>query len=184
QEVNMRIVGVLCGKDLPPHLRQPYKKQYLQQYVQLTGFSCLSWKDVISGLNIIHQHMSRMFKDGVMHDWLASEFQEHVALDISSQYFTQKKSVNSSSSIPFNAQVDPKGILTKLIDDGWIHTADNTVGYYQTTETGNEKCIKANPAMFRIGDIVEADVGFIAIPQDGHYRMGLVLRELTLVNSS
>ncbi|TFK53518.1 hypothetical protein OE88DRAFT_1611284, partial [Heliocybe sulcata] len=188
-EFNLRVVGILCAKDLPPQLepliRKAYKKQFLNQSIQITGLSDETFKNAMQGIAIIHRHMSRSFKDGAMQSWAPSDFDGHPAIDVTTRFFNHSKAPGGTISIPFDTNIDPKGILSKLVDDKWVHTPDNTVDYCQFIQKEDEKFkyIKCNPAIFRIGDIVEVEVGFIAIPiASSQVRLGLVLRSLTALD--
>jgi hypothetical protein len=45
--------------------------------------------------------------------------------------------------------------------------------------------VKAKPALFRVGDIVEAQVSFVVIPlKDNKYKMVITLRALAILDAS
>ncbi|TFK48422.1 hypothetical protein OE88DRAFT_1647017 [Heliocybe sulcata] len=163
-----------------------HKKQYLKQSVQLTGLSTETWESVTEGISIIHRHMSRSFKDGMMLPWMHSEYQGYTCMDIPCRYFTAQRHLDPSSGIAFDKQVDPRGVLTRLQDDTWFHTADNVVNYYSVTEIGDQNAMytRVNPAIFRIGDIVEVELAFMAIPTGDSCKLGLLLRAVALLDCS
>ncbi|TFK51926.1 hypothetical protein OE88DRAFT_1612848, partial [Heliocybe sulcata] len=189
EEFNLRVVGILQAKDLPPQIepinfRQAYQKQYLAQSITISGLSAEIFSKALKGITVIHRHMSRFFKDGAMQAWAPSDLQGHPAINIKSRYFSSTRDLGNPSSIPFDKRLDPNGILTNLVDDKWVHTQDNVVDYCQAKETedGSIRYVKCDPSIFRIGDIVEVDIGFIAIPiSSNQMRMGLVLRSLTVL---
>ncbi|TFK45248.1 hypothetical protein OE88DRAFT_1640182, partial [Heliocybe sulcata] len=192
EEFNLRAVGMLCAKDLPPQLepinfKHAYKKQFLTQSVKISGLSSEPFQRILQGIAVIHQHMSRSFKDGTMQDWTPSEFQGHPTIDVASRYFTPTRDLGISLRVPFDSHVDLKKILTKLVDDKWVHTPDNVVEYCQVirNEGGKLKYVNCDPAVFRIGDIVEVDIGFIAIPiASNQVRLSLMLCSLSLLDAT
>ncbi|TFK45200.1 hypothetical protein OE88DRAFT_1611020, partial [Heliocybe sulcata] len=197
KEIVLHVNGVLCGKDLPPQLEdlrfrpnQTFHKGYLKQSVRLTGYSHPTFQAALDGLSAIANHISRSFKEGVLVPWSPSEFDGHPTIEIGNNFFAARKFVPTEPDVPFDAKVDPRGILAQLKDAQYIHTEDNRVTFWELQEDPASAIVldticrysSADPAIFRDGDIVEAEFSIFAIPQNRRYRVALVLRLLTLVD--
>ena len=72
-------------------------------------------------------------------EWTPTEFESHPSLDFVNRYFSSRKHVKTEGHIPFDAKVDPQGILARLRDDEFIHTTDNTVRYFELIEEKSDK---------------------------------------------
>ncbi|KAF8810962.1 hypothetical protein BYT27DRAFT_7336378 [Phlegmacium glaucopus] len=88
---------------------------------------------------------------------------------------------------PISPLVDPRGILEKLTKEGFLHGEENEVHYYQVhkNDAGGKTSVETvNPQIFRIGDIVEAQVSFIVVPlKDNKHKMIVVLRLIALLDT-
>ncbi|KZT23147.1 hypothetical protein NEOLEDRAFT_1070042, partial [Neolentinus lepideus HHB14362 ss-1] len=192
EEMILRVQGVISAMDLPPHHsacsirpKQNFKKGFLQQSVQLTGYSNPEFQKNIDGLNLIARHIGRSFKEGVLLKWEPIDGDVRPTLSIMNKYFTSTRFTQKNNTVPFDKVVDPRGILTKLQDEKFIHTEDNQVTYYKVivADNGRLQYTNMDPAAFRTGDIAEVEFSIIAVPQQERYRMGLVLRSITLLDA-
>ena len=108
--------------------------------------------------------------------------------------------------VPIPPLIDPRGILEGLKKDEFLHGEENQVYYYRVHEstlratkryemhipdnrsqmlTETKSVETVNPQIFRVGDIVEAQVSFIAVPlKDRKYKMIVVLRSIALLNAN
>ena len=110
--------------------------------------------------------------------------------------------------VPISPSIDPRGILENLKNLGeFIHGEENAVYYYQVREnasgsrkryeihtprwvqitalTKKESMEAVNPQIFRVRDIVEAQVSFIAVPlKDKKHKMIVVLRSIALLDAT
>ncbi|KZT21441.1 hypothetical protein NEOLEDRAFT_1181765 [Neolentinus lepideus HHB14362 ss-1] len=134
---------------------------------------------------MIARHVGRSFKDGVLIQWEPIDADVRPTLSVGNKFFTSTRFTNRNNAIPFDKVVDPRGILEKLQDENFIHTDDNKVTYYKVIvdETGKLQYITMDPAAFRTGDIAEVEFSIITVPQKERYRMGLVLRSITLLDA-
>ncbi|EPQ50468.1 hypothetical protein GLOTRDRAFT_50439, partial [Gloeophyllum trabeum ATCC 11539] len=194
EEVILRIQGILSAKDLPPQIEPIYirpnqnrRKAYLRQSIRLTGFSSQTFQRNVDAVQYLSRHVSRFFKEGIVSEWQPSNTDGHPTLEISNRYFSARKHNQADIDVPFSDLVDPEGILRKLSDDRWVHTDDNDVTYYRVVEEeGKLTYLNADPAIFRPGDIVEAETSVLVLPQNGQsgrFRVALVLRSLTLMDA-
>ncbi|KAF8341083.1 hypothetical protein F5887DRAFT_919193 [Amanita rubescens] len=68
--------------------------------------------------------------------------------------------MSNSKSVPFNSDIDPKGILTRAAGTNFIHAEQNVVSYYECSvaSTGNTSYKEITPVKFCVGDLVEAQL--------------------------
>ncbi|PPR00611.1 hypothetical protein CVT24_005493 [Panaeolus cyanescens] len=200
EEVNVRIVGVLCHKDLPPfraqteHLKLSEKSR-LRQHVKLTG---LGLPEFEQGWDIVMQIQNKF--DSVMRERSTGRdeletlegmrWDGNLVVDLHNRYFTYRSRAGAEKDIPFTPDVDPIHVLEDAKGADLVHLTDNSVHYLRkkTGEKGEVKYVKFPPQNFKSGDIVEATYSFVAFPQTGQgkvikYRLRMVLRALTLMSS-
>jgi hypothetical protein len=125
--------------------------------------------------------------------------------EASNRYFTSKRDAPDMVPVPIPPSIDPHGILENLKKGGFIYGEENEVYYYrahETTSSGTKryeiyipkdtalmkepKSVETvNPQIFRVGDIVEAQVSFIVVPlKDKKYKMIVVLRSIALLDAT
>ncbi|KZT22249.1 hypothetical protein NEOLEDRAFT_1181126 [Neolentinus lepideus HHB14362 ss-1] len=138
EEMILHVQGVISAMDLPPQLdailirpNQNFRKGFLHQSVQLTGYSNPEFQKNIDGLHLIERHIGRSFKEGVLIKWEPIDGDVHPTLSITNKFYTSTRFAERKNTIPFDKVVDPRGILTKLQDEKFIHTEDNKVTYYK-----------------------------------------------------
>ncbi|KAF8231810.1 hypothetical protein L208DRAFT_1467313, partial [Tricholoma matsutake] len=103
------------------------------------------------------------------------------SLEVSNCYFTPAKLGLRLESIPFQENIDPSGLLTKMLASlgaQCTHTEDNEVEF--------EVC---HPQSFRQGDIVELQLSFVVVPlkedstKGKQYKMLVVLQSMALLDT-
>ena len=114
------------------------KYKYLRQGVSITGFDTPTFARAISAAQEIYGKFDRQFADGTLLSW-ATSHQDHekvVCLDVANRYFTPKQNTRGLLSIPFQEEVDPRGVLVNMATGdtvhSYIHTDDNQVQYFTT----------------------------------------------------
>jgi len=60
------------------------------------------------------------------------------SIEFGTRYFTSRRDDPLSAATPFNHAVDPKGILTSMIADGYFHGEDNKVLYYRLVPSSGD----------------------------------------------
>ncbi|KAJ8695785.1 hypothetical protein PTI98_005712 [Pleurotus ostreatus] len=58
------------------------------------------------------------------------EDSEHLTIMASNRFFTPAKQSTGLEVVDINAEIDPRGILSKVDHTKFLHTEDNTVEYY------------------------------------------------------
>jgi hypothetical protein len=179
------------------------RHRFLKQGLMVTGAGTPTFDDAIKSAHDIYGQFCRSFAEGKIENWNTSTYSEYHALDLSNRYLTPKKDAPSMAHIPFQKSVDPHGYLEGLVGTDYVHGEENEVEYYslRIDSEGKRYVIKtpynasthriensynrATPQMFRLGDIVEAQMSFIAIPLRGQtFKMITVLHSIALIDST
>ncbi|PPR07295.1 hypothetical protein CVT24_007357 [Panaeolus cyanescens] len=202
EEVNVRVVGIICRKDLPPfrsfteHLKLS-EKHRLRQHVKLTGLGLDEFHEGFARVGevakVFDARMRRMESGNrydVLQDMETATWEGNPVLDLHNRYFSYRTQVPDEKDLPFSQDVDPNHALEDAKGNELVHVGDNVVVYLKkrTTTEGEIKYTKTTPDNFHIGDIVEATMSFVAFPHGppgkiGSHRLKLVLRALALVNT-
>jgi hypothetical protein len=66
-----------------------------------------------------------------MEPFAPSTSPSYPSIEFGTRYFTSRRDDPLGAATPFDHAVDPKGILTSMIADGYFHSADNKVLYYR-----------------------------------------------------
>ena len=126
--------------------------------------------------------------------------------EASNRYFTPKCDAPDMEPVPISPLIDPRGILENLKKETFLHGEENQVYYYQAQESASrgtkrykahifegrshadeqmQSMEAANPQIFRVGDIVEAQVSFIVVPiKANKHKMIVVLRSVALLDGT
>lgn len=78
----------------------------------------------------IHGKLSREFPEHTLEEFKTDNFLTYPAINFATRYFTSLRDDPYTTSVPFPSSVDPKGILSSMQTDIYIHAADNQVLYY------------------------------------------------------
>jgi hypothetical protein len=63
--------------------------------------------------------------------WTPGKFRSWPTISAFTSYFSPGYISGGEEIVPFHSDVDPYGILAKIDQSHFRHTADNEVGYYQ-----------------------------------------------------
>ncbi|EIM85433.1 uncharacterized protein STEHIDRAFT_112011 [Stereum hirsutum FP-91666 SS1] len=144
---------------------------------------------------IIHQKMSASYKEGTLKAWdiINAVDSNMTSKEYSNHYFTPIQHANGEPSIPFASNVDPHHHLTRAATSNMVHLPANEVGYYQyipmhRRKTENDcKFICFNPAQFRAGQIVQAQIAFKTVPSGGktpQHRLICQLKSIAMLDNA
>ncbi|KAF8236765.1 hypothetical protein L208DRAFT_1250718 [Tricholoma matsutake] len=177
EEVIFTIQGIIKAKDLPPVMAKPrsYRYKYLHQSITLTGLGSPTFSSALSAVKTIYDCFDRQFEEHTLDPWTESEVADGIpeSIDLSNRYFTPATEAGGMKDTPFLPGIDPKGILQSMGQGdrtlSFVHTKDNQVHYFSTCRLneGARKYENCEPQMFWAGDIVQAQVSFVAIPVKG-----------------
>ncbi|KAF8873003.1 hypothetical protein BD779DRAFT_1452340, partial [Infundibulicybe gibba] len=190
EEAVFTIQGVLVVKDLPPIQEKPpqatTRYRYLRQGITITGLGSPTFEYAINAAVDISRMFDRQFPEGKMEPWTAPTTDEgQSCIELSNRYFTPKRDAPRMIHIPFPESVDPHGILERMTKGEYIHGEENVVEYYTCSRegSGEERFQAAKPHVFRIGDLVEAQVSFAVVPlKGGKCKMLCILRSIALLD--
>ncbi|KAJ3493814.1 hypothetical protein NLJ89_g10931 [Agrocybe chaxingu] len=190
EEVVATMQGILFKKDLPPFTNKISQRgayaRYLRQSVTLVGFDTPSFNSAVHAITQIHGLFARSVgTENLEQCGMVSHSEDHSCVETSNRYFTPKKDVTSCTSIQFSPDVDPHGYLAEAAGPNLFHGEDNEVYYYERTidRSGKDyKFIPTRPGKFQVGDIVEVQTSFIAVPlRDNKFKTSMILRSITLL---
>jgi len=99
--------------------------------VTLSGLGGKSFNLAIEAVLAVQSMLCRQFPDDSLEEWRPNLFMDSPTLVISNRYFSERRRCPHGDSIPFHPDVDPKGILWKMIGEKLLHTQENHVDYYQ-----------------------------------------------------
>ncbi|KAF9464695.1 hypothetical protein BDZ94DRAFT_1161583, partial [Collybia nuda] len=90
--------------------------------------------------------------------------------------------------IPFKKCVDPQNTLQyAAMGSAFVHTTENEVEYFVLNigNGGSKQFKPMDPALFHIGDIVEAQISFFIVPfkSNYHFKMIHILQAITLLDA-
>ena len=104
-----------------------------------------------------------------------------------------------------SVDINPYGYLAKATGTALCHTKENTVLYFERQgsndndyrlsnsyheenyhlHTFQHRYMPVKPVIFEVGDIVELQASFMAVPlKQGKFKSVMVLRGITLINST
>ncbi|KAF8225957.1 hypothetical protein L208DRAFT_1304319, partial [Tricholoma matsutake] len=86
------------------------------QAVSITSLNMAAFARAVSAAQEIYGKFDQQFADGTMMLWATSDVDQGQAecLDIANCYFTPKQSIHGLSSIAFQKEVDPHGVLVNM----------------------------------------------------------------------
>ncbi|KAJ8494495.1 hypothetical protein ONZ45_g13209 [Pleurotus djamor] len=187
-ELNVRIVGALIWKDLPPFYSSDKtadlmrKRAHLRQSVSLTGFNTPNFLAALSQIQSLSKLASRNYKEGSFDTPKPEVRLGHRVINASTRYLTSLAVDYSSQHLPFDHSTDPDGLLESLRGTDFVHSQDNIVSYLFRDLSGGPggpiRVTEMEPVSFRIGDIVELLLSFNV----GHYMSGQQWRHKLFIN--
>ncbi|KAF8969131.1 hypothetical protein BDZ97DRAFT_1915494 [Flammula alnicola] len=186
EEVVASFQGILCKKDIAPYNEKNIpsgKVKYLRQSTTLTAFGNPVFDKSIENIAAIYAIFKRAIGDNLVEGAVCSTYEDFSAIDVANRYFTPRGGAATEEIRPLTAEVDPKGYLAKAAGSTYVHTEENKVYYFE--KTGNEQSgtgfRATGPQIFQVGDIVEVQVSFIAIPmRDNKWKISTILRSISL----
>ncbi|KAH7906420.1 hypothetical protein BJ138DRAFT_1221961 [Hygrophoropsis aurantiaca] len=184
EEAVLYMQGIIVDVDLPPVKFRPRPQQvrHIRQSVTLCGLGQKAFGEAMSNLYGLHTLLSRRVPPGSLERWQPAEHQGFLAAELQNRYFTLRKFSGGMAKYPFDSFSDPRGYLEDCTTHELYHTEENHVDYFTVAAAGSDA---ADPASFRVGDIVEASFSVIMAPIGPEkYKMLLVLRSVAHVDSS
>ncbi|KAI0038992.1 hypothetical protein FA95DRAFT_1457206, partial [Auriscalpium vulgare] len=164
--------GLLMDKDLPPITDKSQlngRPLMAKQTVSLAGLESPLFNSALGAILAVHGQMSSLFAEGELQEWLPSRDDDQVTLELSNRYVTRKEYAQGQLSVPFLRGVDPSGVIHDETSREGVHTTDNQVSYYERLTTAGDgfEYKEVEPAVFRIGQIVEVQFALGSVPLAG-----------------
>ncbi|KAJ7202998.1 hypothetical protein C8J57DRAFT_1732012 [Mycena rebaudengoi] len=192
RELTVRLQGILINCDLVPtghilNCTPPGKEMFLAHRVKLGGFGAPAFSQSLEKVQEIFDMFAACFPNEKMVPWREAECGSEV-LTASTRLFTVRADAPNKEDTVFDEGIDITGRLAGLKGNTLLHLDDNKVAYLKVIMEDAERKIRyipATPAMFRVGDIVEAEVYFVAVQRkNGEIVMTIRLQGLTLLDSN
>ncbi|KAJ7631399.1 hypothetical protein DFH06DRAFT_1337810 [Mycena polygramma] len=168
-EVVMRLQGILTKNNLVPKNVASCpraKAQFLSQHAEICGLGTDTFKDAMEKVGTINDLFAQQLA-GVeiipMGDRVGDTAD---AFASSNRIFTSKVDVPTEQDNDFQPGVDPMKLLEKMKSGELIHAPDNIVTYFKRTKADGNQAFTYEefiPGGFKIGDIVEMQVCFVAM---------------------
>ncbi|PBK92318.1 hypothetical protein ARMGADRAFT_1031192 [Armillaria gallica] len=180
EEMVFMMTGAIFAMDLPPITKETRMLKKKMRFL-----SSKSFDDAVSTIKVMQVMGEQEFKEGELKKWKPVAVRGFETVDLSNQYFRPRNSSNEDKGIPIAPDVDPSGILGRIVMRKWIHTEDNIVCYYReiVDEGGKKRYVEAKLQIFRVGDIVKAQCFMVFIKtNEDTARMKVILRALALIN--
>jgi hypothetical protein len=108
----------------------------MRQAISLTGLDTHKFKCAMEGVLAIHSLFAKE-TGGVntILPWQPGYYQGHPTIETANRYFTSTSTPTDSLPAPFHPQVDLKGILSAIVNEGqFMHTLNNHVRYVERVE--------------------------------------------------
>ncbi|KAF8575675.1 hypothetical protein K439DRAFT_1623415 [Ramaria rubella] len=159
------------------------------QYVTITGLDNISFLNSVRVIYALHDLLGKHFKDGAVDEWTSSTYHNKPSVSFSSRYLSPKA---HGDAVSINKLVDPLGLFDNC-DDQLVHNNSNVVNYYRCTldttiedESGQFIYECVDPAIFRLGHIVELQVAFYLCPSKAkaHWFFSLTICSISLIDNS
>ncbi|KAI0311293.1 hypothetical protein OF83DRAFT_1029255, partial [Amylostereum chailletii] len=181
--------GLVAALDLPPitHKSQLMPKPaWAKQSISIIILGTPSFDKAVEGQMLIHDQLSTAYRPGCFEEWSPSHYGPFFALKFSNRYVTRSSSVRGQPAIPFTQQVDPNGVMADILSSAGTHLDDNRVQYFHRDPTSEDGFVAEDPALFRIGQIIELQVLFTSVPlwgRKGMFRMTTKLRAIAILDT-
>ncbi|KAJ6581758.1 hypothetical protein B0H19DRAFT_1061274 [Mycena capillaripes] len=188
-EVVFRLQGIVTKNELVPrngNKCSARKAIFLNQHVEICGVKTATFEACVRMLQSIHQKFFQQIAGVPIATMVAREGPDGPYFAASNRLFTSRSDVPNEQDNVFEDGVDSVGQLAKLKGTELIHAPDNIVKYYRISKSSKlaGKYLKEIPGAFKVGDLVEMQVSFVAIISNKMIKVTNRLQALTLVDDS
>ncbi|KAJ7137599.1 hypothetical protein C8R43DRAFT_955509 [Mycena crocata] len=191
-EIVFRVQGVITKSNLIPKnvIACPQKKVvFITQQVDICGLDSAAFQTAMIKTEEINERFEEHFGGQTIVKIAMPSSSFGPTFNASNRLFTSKNDAPTEQDNPFLFGVDPLGALAKVKGSDLIHAPENMVRYFkwQKPEDANEnsKYPESVPGAFKVGDLVEMQISFVALL--GHHKDVRVLSRLqaiTLLDNS
>ncbi|KAJ7822233.1 hypothetical protein B0H13DRAFT_2376771 [Mycena leptocephala] len=189
EEAMFRVQGILTENKLVPRdLPPPGSRQirYLAQHAELCGLETETFAIAKAKIAEIKQRFAEHLCNAVFQ--IASEKVGPFGSTVTAtnRFFTCKRDAPTEQDGEFEDGVDPMGVLSRLKTEDLIHAAENRVKYFKLIigdENTKPQYVQTGPGSFKVGDVVEMQMSFIAIKMNnGRIKITHRLQALSLLS--
>ncbi|KAJ7626518.1 hypothetical protein DFH06DRAFT_1141829 [Mycena polygramma] len=190
-EVIFRVQGILLKNNLTPKNTAtcpPRKIPFICQHLEISGLKSETFRLAIAQIEEVNQQFHEHFSGSTVLDLARPVSSLGPGLGASNRLFTMKADAPTEQDTEFVDGLDPTGSLEKLKTRDLIHAPENMVSYFRynaSAEAGEVSYERAVPGAFKVGDIVELQMCFVAI-QTAHFEIKVTtrLQAVTLLDGS
>ncbi|KAK0436155.1 hypothetical protein EV421DRAFT_1687174, partial [Armillaria borealis] len=159
----------------------------LLQKLTITGLGASSFTEAMAAMHEVSLTAEREFKQGTLEQWAPTMFHGFEVMESMNRYFKRVREGDEEEALTIVRDIDPKGMLQRLVQLDLAHTEENVVHYFsgKVDGEGKRRYIPAKPQLFRIGDIIEMQVTLESGSRKGEkmtHRMKLILRAIVLLD--
>jgi hypothetical protein len=102
--------------------------------LSITGLSTATFKAASDNISKLYALFSRSVAQSKLQSCTTvSSFQNHASMELYNRYFTPRKNGLHGVEKSFSPDIDPTGVLTKLIGTSFYHGEENEVAYFEKT---------------------------------------------------
>ncbi|KAJ7617677.1 hypothetical protein DFH06DRAFT_1145103 [Mycena polygramma] len=202
-EVIFRMQGVVSKNELVPRSihRQGYyllewsathklrctsaKAIFLSQHIEICGLKTKSFEDAVKNLFNIHQKFAQHIAGVPFSDLVTRDSPDGPYLSANNRIFTHRSDAPTEQDNLFEEGLDAVGRLAKLKGTDLIHAPENIVKYFRiSTGTDGGHYVREVPGAFKVGDLVEIQLSFVAMMSHKTVKVTNRLQALTLLDES
>ncbi|KAF7326541.1 hypothetical protein MVEN_02607200 [Mycena venus] len=159
------------------------KAIFLSQHIEISGLRTETFEDCMRKLTYVREKFGQQVAGVPMANLIVREGSNGSCFSATNHIFSRRSDVPTEQDNEFQDGVDSIGRLAKLKGTELIHAPENIVKYYRVSKDNRrEHYAKEIPGAFKAGDIVEAQVAFVAIMSHGIMKVTNRLQALTLVD--
>ncbi|KAJ7640377.1 hypothetical protein DFH06DRAFT_1137831 [Mycena polygramma] len=190
-EVIFRIQGVITKNELVPkdsHKCPIRKAIYLTQHIEICGLDNTIFEDCVRHVATITQKFAEHIAGVPFTTVAIKEGADGPCISASNRLFSCRSDVPTEQDNDFQDGVDALGHLAKLKGTDLIHAPENIVSFFRVTNgaspTSNsgDRYVKQIPGAFKVGDLVEMQLAFVAIMAHKTIKVTNRLQALTMLD--
>ncbi|KAJ6536053.1 hypothetical protein B0H19DRAFT_963133, partial [Mycena capillaripes] len=188
-EIVVRVQGILTKNNLVPknvHSCSPAKAQFLSQHAELCGFRSTTFQESMAKLTTVHEIFQQHLVGINITPLVEHADERSDTLGANNRIFTLRSDAPTEQDNSFQVGVDPMRLLSRFKAGGLIHAPENIVKYFKkpSNDDDNYEYEPFFPGGFKVGDIVEMQVCFIAVASGrAGVKMTTRLQALTLLSN-
>ncbi len=107
------------------------KPVILSQKITVTGLGASSFMEAMAAMHEVSLTAEREFKQGTLEQWVPMMFHSFEAMEGMNQYFKRVREGDGKEALTIAREIDPKGVLQRLVRPDLAHTEENIVCYFR-----------------------------------------------------